>query len=177
MSDRRRARQHHRLCGPATVLVYGVRRHVLAAPDAAFVRYRVFTRVGGAVCRGRGGRYDYRLPPRDGRDPSLAHASQGPARRLAHSARAYRLYLAPHGLLKQGRCTQPIPLQKARLYDHLRYRGLYGACDLRYGHPRYVGGAFAQAVRAYHALRPAGGRQSRRFFTDVRGIGWAQRVQ
>ena len=102
VSDRRRARQHHRICGLAAVPVYGVRRHVLAAPDVAFVRHRVLNRLGGAVCRGRGGRYDYRLPPRDGRDPSLAHASQGPACRLAYSARAYRIYLAPHGLLKQG---------------------------------------------------------------------------
>ena len=119
----------------------------------------------------------FAVPPRDGRDPCLAHAPQGSARRLAHSARAHWLYLAPHGLFEQGRCTQPVPLQKARLYDHLRYRWLHGARDLRYGHPRYVGGAFAQAVRAYHALRPAGGRQSRRFFADVRGARRAKRSQ
>lgn len=102
LSDRRRARQHHRICGPAAVPVYGVRRHVLAAPDATFVRHRVLDCFGGAVCRGRGGRHDYRLPPRDGRDPCLAHAPQGAACRLTHSARAYRIYLAPHGLFEQG---------------------------------------------------------------------------
>ena len=59
-------------------------------------------RFGGAVCRWRGGRHDYRLPPRDGRDPCLAHAPQGAACRLTHSARAYRIYLAPHGLFEQG---------------------------------------------------------------------------
>ena len=67
--------------------------------------------------------------------PASLMRPQGSARRLAHLARAHRLYLAPHGLFEQGRCTQLIPLQKARLHDHLWHCGLHGACDLRYGHP------------------------------------------
>ena len=60
-------------------------------------------------------RHDYRLPPRDGRGPSLAHASQGSACRLAHLLERIGFIWHRMGFLNKVAARKPVPLQKRAL--------------------------------------------------------------